>query len=143
MDYNEHSIKTIASNIKRTLSRLNIKSNIEIRNYGKVILVENDKYGTEEHLYFWIRLLPSRDLTNSTYKIELSTVVIPKSLRRKGVFTSIINSLNNCKYIDSVWITSVCTPEMFGWCNKNGTKLRKVGECDFEVLKKSSKILKF
>ena len=40
-------------------------------------------------------------------------------MHRREIFTSIVNKLKTCKYIDNIIIQSVCSKEMYNWCIKN------------------------
>lgn len=116
MKYIQHNIETIAKNIKTTLNKLNIDGKVSIVNSGRCIQVENEEFSIDDHLYIWIRLTPSK--INGYYKADISSVTLPLELRHKGVFTKLMTSLFNCKYIVELAVTSVCTQEMLNWCNK-------------------------
>lgn len=131
MYINKHNVEVIARNIKASLNKYNIDASVNIVNNGKCIQVANEEFSIDGHLYIWIRLLPST--VNGMYKADISSITLPKALRRKGIFTNLANSLFNCKYISSLAITSVCTIEMVNWTLKN--KYKKLDEFNYERIK--------
>lgn len=118
--YDMDKIDVIKKNIEFSLHKYNINFLIEIQNYGKCIAVSGFD------MYIWIRLLPSRE--DGKYIVEFSSVQMPTNSRRQGMFTSIFNRLKNCKYVDTIRITGVCSSAMFNWCQKNKLTQNSFGD---------------
>jgi len=123
--YTKENIEDIAEAIRKVMDKHNIKNITEPVNYYRTIKVSNSATKPENNLYIWIRLLYNK--TISKYIAEISNIEIPVKSRQKGVFTDLYKSLLNCKLIDEVRITSVCTREMKNWCDKHRLKSYNAG----------------
>lgn len=117
MYYDRVSIEIIQKNIEKSLKMHRIKCKVNLEYNGRALSVTNNKEAWQDgHLYMWIRLLPTQ---NGTYYVDITNIVLPLDKRRSGVFQTLFDRLNKCKYVEKPRIISVCTAEMQRWCIKN------------------------
>lgn len=119
--YNKKAVRVIGKNIKDSLKLYGINIDINYVNNYRTIEVR------DENMQLWLRLYVNGDKFNA----DISTIELAYDIRRMGIFDTLCKRLKNCKYIDVLKITGVCTPEMRNWCNKH--KLKEVSMCDFVV----------
>ena len=96
---------------------------VELRNFNRAIIITNDKL----EFRLWIRMIYLED---KGFFVDFANVYFPEEHRRKGLLTEMINFLKSYEHIWKIRFTSVGTPEMLQWCNKNDFK--PILEDDFE-----------
>lgn len=117
MYYDRVSVEIIQKNIEKSLRMHKIKCKVTLEYNGRALsVINNIEANQDNHLYMWIRLLPTQ---KGTYYVDISNIVLPLSKRRQGVFNTLFTRLNNCEYVERTRIIYVCTPEMKNWCIKN------------------------
>lgn len=97
--------------VKNVIDKYNLDGDISLVNNSNVIACAGDD------ISFWLRLLPS---TDNKFRVEISSIVIEESKRKRGIFTSLYKTLESCEAVNFVIITSVCSDEMRSWCESNG-----------------------
>ena len=122
-NYNLKEVRVIGKNIEDSLRKYGINSKVEYVNNNKVIAIQDDK------IMLWLRLYAYG--CNDKLNADISTIEISPELRRRGTFETMCRRLKNCKYIDKLRITGVCTPEMNNWCKKHG--LKEINPMDYLV----------
>ena len=133
MDFKEREsrVRAIADEAARAIVKsINIENTCYQLIYnGKSIRIENINENTE--ITMWIRVIYNDEKDKA--RLDFSTVEFGDNLRRKGIFTTVINSIKNITSICEIRVTGVCTKEMFNWCKKNGFVESGV-ECDFKYV---------
>ncbi len=122
-NYNLRAVRVIGKNVEDSLRKCGINSKVEYVNNNKVIAIQDNK------IILWLRLYTYG--CNDKLNADISTIELSPELRRRGTFETICRRLKNCKYIDKLRITGVCTPEMNNWCKKHG--LKEVNPMDYLV----------
>lgn len=122
--FDEYKIKVICNNLQKSFKDYDINCKIQVMNNGNVIQITGRR-----NLFFWIRLY--YDNKNDKYIVDLNNVMLPEKLRGKHIFTHIFDRLKNCKYVEEIRITSVCTEDMKNWCMSH--KLLYNGYSDYSL----------
>lgn len=121
---NEHKVKTIANNVKKSFNSFNILYELEIVNNYRCIQVTGP-----ENLFFWIRLMYNSN--TGKYIVDFNNITLPERYRVKHVFSTIFFRVAKCKYVEEVRITSVCTERMKKWCEYHN--LEYLGDCNYRL----------
>ena len=115
-------VELIRKSIESSLRVYNIDSDVTVENFNKCIKVFDD------NVMLWVRLLPMSD---NRYVVDFSSIQLDKNLQRRGIFTSIFNSLKQCAKVGKLVVSSVCTDEMLNWCKSRG--LSSLDDCNFYI----------
>ena len=59
------------------------------------------------------------ELNHEGIVVNISSIELDKSTRRKGLLTGLIKVISNVECVNAIKIGGVCTPEMKSWCEKN------------------------
>lgn len=122
MMYSIEEMENIRKEIEDTFRKNKVSAQVTLENFGKCIrIINNNQDNIKEDLNIWIRFIIDNQ-TDNKYIADVSSAIIPQSLRRKGIFTSFYNTLKSSNHISKVKITSVITEEMKNWCIKNNLK---------------------
>lgn len=123
-NYNIQAVKVIGRNIEESLRKCGINSKVQYVNNNKVIEIQDN------NIVLWLRLYAYNN--SDKLNADISTIEIAPELRRNGIFETMCRRLKNCKYIDKLRITGVCTPEMNNWCRKHN--LKEINPMDYLVV---------
>lgn len=121
VSYDINSIKVIGKNIEDSFKKHGVIVKVNYVNNYKVIAIQDN------HVNLWLRLYPCGNKLNA----DISTIEFTDSLRDKDIFTTMCKRLKNCKYIENLRVTGVCTPEMQSWCRKY--HLKEVNPYDYLI----------
>lgn len=114
--FEANDVEEIRANIESSLRSCGIDTPVSLENFNKCISVQKDVCDEDStNVWLWVRLMP---MSNSKYSVDFSTVQLPSSMQRNGIFTLIFNNLKSCSKVGKLSVSSVCTQKMCNWCNK-------------------------
>ena len=104
---------SVAESIERTLRNKGISAVVELCNGN--IRINGD-------INAWIRVTSYGDMALGNC-VDINSIILNTSIRRRGVFTTLMRDLKSIKCVDTILISSVCTEAMYSWCVNNGCTL--------------------
>lgn len=125
MNYNE-SVNELLSVFKKHFNSRHYS--VELVNFNKVIKVES-KHNNPDRTYIWIRLMP----TKSGIQLDVSSINLSTSTRRKGKLTNLVKDLIETNIISSLTVTGACTDAMKNWCVSRG--FTYIGDGNYKLIK--------